>query len=313
MILSATIMQRKGVFMMRVINTDQVIYKFESGLEAIDTIGDGETLKIHTNDCFFQQVKSNDDLISDIDFGRVNPATGPFFVENAKVGDVLKVEIIDIEVASSGSIVVLPGGGALGDKVSKPVTRIVEVVDGQVDFLGLKKNIDPMVGVIGVSPGSNQEGVVTGTPGNHGGNMDTTDIRKGATVYFPIREDGAMFALGDCHAIMGDGELCISGLEVQADVTLKVSVIKDVSINWPIIENDNEVMVVASEETLDEAVVSAGYEITEFIKTAHNIMWEEAYIFNSLFVDYKISQVVNPMKTVRAVVSKELLPIESII
>lgn len=298
---------------MRVIDTDKVIYKFENGLEPIDTIKDGESITVHTQDCFFQQVQSNDDLVSNIDFGQVNPATGPFFIENAEVGDVLKVEILDIRVDKQGSIVVMPGGGALGDKVSKPLTRIVKVEDGQVDFLGLKKPVDPMIGVIGVSPGADQAGVVTGTPGNHGGNMDTTDIRKGATLYFPVREKGAMLALGDCHAIMGDGELCISGLEIQADVDLKVSVIKDTKINWPMIENETEVMVVASEETLDAAVVSAGYEITDFIQSAHNILWEEAYMFNSLYVDYKISQVVNPMKTVRAVVTKDLLPIDSIL
>ncbi len=298
---------------MKVINTNEVIYEFKYGLEPIETLNDGETVSVHTQDCFFQQVKSNDDLISDIDFGKVNPATGPFYIKGAEVGDVLKVEILDIRVDDHGSIVVLPGGGALGDKVKSPLTRIVPTKDGVVDFLGIKKAIDPMIGVIGVSPGIDQEGVVTGTPGNHGGNMDTTDVRKGATLYFPVREKGAMLALGDCHAIMGDGELCISGLEVQADVDFKVSVIKDVKINWPIIENDKEVMVVASEVTLDDAVVSAGYEITEFIKNAHNILWEEAYMFNSLYVDYKISQVVNPMKTVRAVVSKDLLPISSIL
>ncbi len=298
---------------MRTINANKVIYKFEHGLEPIDTIQDGESVSLHTNDCFFQQVKDNDDLISEIDFGQVNPANGPFFIENAEVGDVLKVEILDIRVDDSGSIVVLPGGGALGDKVSKPLTRIVPVVDGEVDFLGIKKPIDPMIGVIGVSPGIDQEGVVTGTPGNHGGNMDTTDVRKGATLYFPVREKGAMLALGDCHAIMGDGELCVSGLEVQADVDLKVSVIKDKKLNWPLLENDTQVMVIASEETLDEAVVSAGYELTDHIQKVHDILWEEAYMFNSLFVDYKISQVVNPMKTVRAVVDKDILPIEKIL
>ena len=143
--------------------------------------------------------------------------------------------------------------------------------------------------------------------------MDTTDVRKGATLYFPVREDGAMLALGDCHAIMADGELCISGLEVQADVDLKVSVIKDKTINWPILENDKSVMVIASAETLDDAVKAAGYEITDFIQKAHDMMWEEAYMFNSLFVDYKISQVVNPMKTVRAVVDKDLLSIDQIL
>lgn len=298
---------------MRAVNTSKVIYKFEHGLKAIDTIQDGETITLHTNDCFYQQVQSNDDLITEIDFGKVNPASGPYFVENSEVGDVLKVEILDIRVKDQGSIVVLPGAGALGDKVSQALTRIVDVSNGEVDFLGIKKPVDPMIGVIGVSPGKDQEGVVTGTPGNHGGNMDTTDVRKGATLYFPIREKGAMFALGDCHAIMGDGELCVSGLEVEADIDLKVSVVKDVKINWPLIENETQVMVVASEETLDEAVKSAGYEITEFVKDAHEMLWEEAYMFNSMFVDYKISQVVNPMKTVRAVVDKDILPITSIL
>lgn len=298
---------------MRVIHANKVIYKFKHDLEPIDTIKDGEKVSIHTNDCFFQQVETQDDLVSEIDFGQVNPANGPFFIENAEIGDVLKVEILDIRVADQGSIVVLPGGGALGNKVSKPLTRIVPIEDGQVNFLGLKKDIDPMIGVIGVSPGKDQEGVVTGTPGNHGGNMDTTDVRKGATLYFPVREKGALLALGDCHAIMGDGELCISGLEIQADVDLKISVVKNVSINWPLIENDTQVMVVSSEDTLDDAVKSAGYEITDFIQKAHDILWEEAYMFNSLFVDYKISQVVNPKKTVRAVVDKDLLPISKIL
>lgn len=305
--------KKKGDSSMRIVNANKVIYKFEYGLTPIDTIEDGETIQIQTNDCFFQQVQTNEDLVSEIDFGQVNPASGPFYVENAKVGDILKVEILDIKVADRGSIVVLPGGGALGDKVSRPLTRIVPIVDGMVDYLGMKKPIDPMIGVIGVSPGKDQKGVVTGTPGNHGGNMDTTDIRKGATLYLPVREQGALLALGDCHAIMGDGELCISGLEVEADVTLKVSVIKNRSINWPIVENDTQVMVIASERTLDEAVKSAGYELTDYIQKAHDILWEEAYIFNSLFVDYKISQVVNPMKTVRAVVDKDLLSMEQIL
>lgn len=303
----------KEVFNLKIIKTDEVIYKFEHSLKPLERLKDGEVIRVYTQDCFFQQVQDEDDLVSNIDFSQVNPATGPFYIENAEVGDVLKVDILKINVANQGSIVVMPDGGALGSKVSKPLTRIVEIKDNEVNFLGLRQPIDPMIGVIGVSPGKNQDGVPTGIPGNHGGNMDTTDVREGATVYFPIYEDGAMLALGDVHAIMGDGELCISGLEVQAQVDIKVSLIKNVAINWPIIENDTEVMVVASEDSLDAAVVSAGLEITEHIKKSHNILWEEAYMFNSMFTDFKISQVVNPKKTVRAVVKKELLPIESVL
>ena len=170
-----------------------------------------------------------------------------------------------------------------------------------------------MIGVIGVSPGKDQPCVVTGTPDNHGGNMDTTDVKKGATLYFPVREDGAMLALGDFHAIMGDGELCIAGLEVTGNATLKVNVIKNKKLDWPLLENDEQVMVIASAETLDDAVYIAGKEITSHIERALDLKWEDAYMFNSLFTDFKISQVVNPKKTVRAVVKKKLLPIDKIL
>lgn len=298
---------------MRIIDTDHVIYTFEPGLKAVDTIKDGETVSIHTHDCFLQQVQSEQDLVTQIDFSQVNPATGPFYVENADIGDVLKIDILDIRVADKGAVVVLPGGGLLGGRVKDPMTRIVEIQDGMVDFLGFKRPIDPMIGVIGVSPGEDQLTAVTGTPGNHGGNMDTTDVRIGNTLYFPVREAGAMLALGDCHAVMGDGEICISGLEVQADVVLKVSVIKNVDLNWPIVESEDEIIVITSETTLEETVMSAGFEMTDLVRRVRNLKWEEAYMFNSLFVDFKISQVVNPHKTVRAVVKKDVLTMDDIL
>lgn len=298
---------------MKVIDQSKTIYKFEYGLKPIAHVAEGETFKVMTQDCFSQQVKTQDDIVTEIDFGQVNPATGPIFIHGAEVGDLLKIEIIDIEVNDHGSIVVLPGGGALGDTVKEAITRIVPIEDGMVNYLGIKQPIDPMIGVIGVSPGIAQEGVVTGTPGNHGGNMDTTDIRKGATLYFSVKETGALLALGDCHAIMGDGELCVSGLEVEAVVTLKVSVIKEKQLPWPLLENETEVMVIGSAETLDDAVYVTGLAMTEIIQKVHQISWEEAYIFNSLYVDYRISQVVNPMKTVRAVVKKEILPLDKLL
>ncbi len=143
--------------------------------------------------------------------------------------------------------------------------------------------------------------------------MDTTDIRKGATLYLPIRETGAMLALGDFHAIMGDGELCIAGLEVMGEATLKVSVIKDKEIAWPLLENEEEVMVIASAPTLDEAVYIAGVDITKHIQRSFDMKWEEAYMFNSMFTNFRISQVVNPNKTVRATIKKSILNMDTIL
>lgn len=295
---------------MKIIKNTSCIYKFEFGLEPIAKVKPGEIFQIITNDCFDQQVKTNEDIVSDIDFARVNPATGPIFIEGAEIGDTLKVEIIDIEINDHGSIVVLPGAGVLGEQVTQPLTRIVSIEDDYVNFLGIKAPIDPMIGVIGVSPGKDQEGVVTGTPFNHGGNMDTTDIRKNSTLYFPVRETGAMFALGDVHAIMGDGELCVSGLEVEAKVTVKASLIKNKQLNWPLLENETEYMIIGSGETMEKAIEVTATEMTQLVAETHQILWEEAYMYSSLFVDYRISQAVNPMKTVRAAVKKDLLPLK---
>lgn len=292
---------------MKVFDATKVIYEFKSGLDVIGEVNVGESFTVHCNDCFSQQVRHESDLISNIDFSQVNPATGPIYINGAEVGDVLKVDILDIRLADQGSIVVLPGGGLLGDLVNKPATRIVTVKDGMVDFLGIKQAIDPMIGVIGVSPGAKQDGVVTGTPGNHGGNMDTTDVRIGSSLYFPVREQGAMLALGDCHAVMGDGEVCVAGLEIEAEVDLKVSLIKNKQIEWPLLENDKEFMAIVSGETLDDAIYQASKVMCNLVERGLGITWNDAYMFNSMFVDYKISQAVNPMKTVRAVVSKELL------
>ncbi len=298
---------------MKCFESDQVIYEFSYGMDAIAHIEDGEEFSVKTNDCFFQQIKTNDDLISEIDFAHVNPATGPFYINGAEPGDILKVDILDIKIADEGVIVVLPGAGVLGDQASKALTRVIPIEDNQVNFLGVKENIDPMIGVIGVSPGKDQEGVVTGTPGNHGGNMDTTDIRANTSLYFPVREEGAMLALGDFHAIMGDGELCVAGLEVEAEAKLRVSVIKDKEIEWPVLESTDEFMVIASGETIEKASYNAGSQITKFIQDKFEFEWEEAYMFNSMFVDYKISQLVNPMKTARAVVKKKHLSMADVL
>lgn len=298
---------------MKRIESNQVIYEFKYGLQAAANVGNGECFTVKTNDCFYQQIKSNTDLIEHVDFNQVNPATGPIFIEEAEVGDILKLEILDIRIEEKGAIVVSPGMGALPDQANKALTRIVPIINNQVDFLGIKADIDPMIGVIGVSPGKDQEGVLSAIPDNHGGNMDTRDVRKGATLYFPVREKGAMLALGDCHAIMGDGEVCVSGLEIPAEVDLKASVIKNKKINWPLLENEKEMMILASAPTLQEALEIAASDLTQYVEKSFKISWEEAYMFSSLFVDYKISQAVNANKTVRAVVKKDTLDMKTLL
>lgn len=298
---------------MKVIPADKVIYKFTADMEPIASVLPGDIFKVETNDCFFQQVLSEEQDLKDLDYGRLNPATGPIYVEGAEPGDLLKVEIISIDVKDKGIAAVIPNGGLLGDQVTKSIIRIINIEDNHALFQGVKIPISPMIGVIGVAPAKEDGEWTTDTPWKHGGNMDIKDIKAGSTLYFPVNQEGALLALGDCHALMADGEVCFTGLEIPAEVTLEVDLIKNKSVKWPLLETDEYTMVVASGDNLDHAVYEATSNAVEYIKNSLGIEWEEAYILASLSVDLKISQLVDPKITVRAAIPKYLVATEKLI
>lgn len=299
--------------MVKTVSGDRVIYIFEPDMEAIETISPGDTVKVETNDCFYQQIVSEKQVLNEIDYDRLNPATGPIYVEGAEPGDLLKLKIISIDVKDKGVAAVVPGEGALGDQVKKPIIRVIEIEDGNAVFHGIKMPIKPMIGVIGVAPADEDGQWATDSPWKHGGNMDTTDIKAGSTLYFPVRQKGALLALGDCHAIMGDGEICFTGLEIPAEVVLEVDIIKGKATKWPLVETQGHSMVIASGDNLEDAVYEATSQAVEHIQKSLNLEWEDAYIFASLTVDLKISQVVDPKMTVRAAIPKYVVSTRKLI
>lgn len=298
---------------MKVISGDKVIYKFSPSMEAIEEIAPKETIKVVTNDCFFQQITSEEQVLEEIDYDRLNPATGPIYVEGAEPGDLLRVKIVDISVEGKGVAAVVPNEGVLGDKVTKPIIRVLDIEDKYAIFQGVKIPIKPMVGVIGVAPSEDDGAWATDSPWKHGGNMDTKDIKAGSTLYFPVNQEGALLALGDCHAVMGDGEICFTGLEVPAEVILEIDLIKDKSLNWPLLETEDSTMMIASGDTLDDAVYEATNQAVDCLQKSFEMDWEDAYMLASLTVDLKISQVVDPKMTVRAVIPKHIVSTEKII
>ncbi len=299
---------------MKFVEGKHVVYSFSPDMQPVLTVDDGDIVVFGSNDCFFQQVQSNSDVLDRIDHERLNPATGPVFVNGAKPGNLLKVDIMAIDVvAGQGVTAVVSGEGAVTDEVEENIVRVIPIVDGAAEYLGLRIPLKPMIGVIGVAPSDEDGPCPTNTPYNHGGNMDTHDIRKGSTLYLPVRQEGALFALGDCHALMGDGEVCFTGVEVPAQVTVRLSVIKDTVSAWPILETETETMIIASENTLEEATKKSVSQTVGALAKIFNCMWEEAYILASMVVDVRISQVVDPKMTVRAVVPKTIATTEQIL
>ncbi|MGE5380139.1 MAG: acetamidase/formamidase family protein [Methylocystaceae bacterium] len=193
----------------------------------------GDRISVTTMDCFANQLQTPEDTLETMDWDRVNPATGPIYVDGAKGGEVLKVHIERIAVGNQGIMATGENEGVLGAHMQGLISKVVPIKNDQVIFdEKLSIPIKPMIGVIGVAP--SDEEVNCGTPGSHGGNMDNTMVAAGATLYFPVYVNGALLALGDVHAVMGDGEIGVSGVEVPAEVTLRVETVRGLGLDNPV-------------------------------------------------------------------------------
>jgi len=269
-------------------------------------VDSGERFIVETEDCFCHQIVESDDVLNDnFDYSRVNPATGPMFINGCQPGNTLKVTIHKIEVESRGVVEVYPGWGPLGNKVEKAETKIVSISEGRAKFGKYLLPLHPMVGVIGVAPAG--EAVSCVSPGPHGGNLDTVNIAEGAEIYLPVFVSGAKLALGDVHAIMGDGEICGTGVEIRAEVEMKVEICENWQLSNPVVKTKESYFFIGSSKTVEEAIQIAAEESVKFIQERNNISWTEAYMMTSIATDLLFSQVVNPLKTVRIRIPRKII------
>lgn len=296
---------------MKEIPKTYLIYEFGADKKPVEIIEPGELVLVHTEDALGGQIKSEKDSLSEIDWSKVDPATGPIYVKGAEKGDTLVVDILDIEIPEKGICLVVPGYGALRDATFNPKVKIVSIKDGYIFFNGLRLRAHPMIGTIGVAPYGSP--IATGVPYKHGGNLDCKEITRGAKLYLPVATEGALFALGDLHALQADGELCVASVEIEGKVLLRFGLIKNKQAEWPIVETNDHFSILVSEESLDKAAEVASHEAVKALMKAQRLSFEEAYILASLKVDLEINQVVDPKKGVRAVIPKELVALEHLL
>lgn len=266
----------------------------------------GEIVLVEVNDCYDNQIKTENDLRPDIDINKMNLATGPIFVNSIKSGDTLCIEIEKIKTNDYGIMVASPGLGPLGNYVEKSSTRIIPIQNERIIFTeNISLPMEPMIGVIGVAPESGE--VHTAIPGSHGGNMDTREIKEGNKVYLPVYTDGALVAIGDLHAAMRDGELSGTGLETSGEVQVKFTK-SNISLLNPVIEDTSSFYFVASGTSYKEAINSALLDVTECLKKKKELSFEDSYRLISITCDLKVSQIVNKLITIKIRVPKTILP-----
>lgn len=281
------------------LSRDNYFYAMSKDNEPKLEVGLGDTVKIDSHDCFTGQINSEENAFDGFSWDKINPATGPVYVNGVKPGDVLKVTIEKINIGDTGVMVTGPGMGVMGNRIKDMNVRIFNVDNnkGIVDFDGLDLPINKMVGVIGVAPPNAP--VNNGTPDTHGGNMDSVKVAEGSVLYLPVYHEGALFGLGDVHAAMADGEISVSGLEVEAEVTVKIEKAETVKTYHPVITDKDGVYMMVSDKDLNLAVDQSVHKMIELIQPQSGLSISEMTMLMSLVGHTQINQVVDPKKTAR--------------
>ena len=291
---------------MKIINNDTTVYAMDANAKPVAEVAAGEIVVFETIDAFGNQIKSEEDLFESADWSTVNPATGPLAIKNAKPGDVLVVDILDIEVGSTGVMVTVPKLGALGHIIKESESKIIKIENGFAQFNeDIYLPLNPMIGVIGTAPVG--EPVPNGTPCEHGGNMDSKVVKKGSRVYLPVNVSGGLLAMGDLHAVMGDGEVVICGIEVAGTVIVKVNLLKGKTLESPIVESEDHWYIIGSKPDMDQAVRYTLDQTYEFLRARLPLTNNEICMLMSIVGDLQFSQIVDPQITCRMAISKAAL------
>jgi acetamidase/formamidase len=292
--------------------------RWNRALEPRLTIASGDTVHMSCVDSSDAQVtpgSSVEDFVA-IDRNRIHALTGPIRIDGAKPGDVLQIDVLQVEHRGWGWTSVIPGLGFLKEQFREPYI-FHWALDHQVS-LSLAPAIVPLrpfCGVMGVAPAEEGE-FRTRPPGPFGGNIDVRELCAGATLYLPVLNAGALFSAGDAHAAQGDGEVCINGIECPAEVTLRFRVHQQQPLSGPLVESAASLdapsdawIVVESNADAIQAARAATLRMVELLIARWSFSPVHAYLLCSVAMKLRLNQVVNePMITVSAAMPKCVLP-----
>ena len=292
----------------RELDAGTVHYAWDNALAPRLRIEPGDTVVFDTRDAadgYYTPASTHADVLARGPF-RGHPLTGPVAVEGARRGDVLVVEILEVAPrAPFGWTAIRPGRGLLPETdFPKPFLQIWDVSDGAVARMGrdIAVPIEPFPGVLGTAldqPGAHS----TMPPRKNGGNMDVKQLTAGTTLYLPVWVDGALFSVGDGHAAQGDGEVCVTAVEMMARVTLRFGLEPgrrlaepQLRTRGPLAPGTNRgpwFATTAHGPDLFAAAQQAIRYMVDHLVAERGLSREEAYILASVAVDLKISEIVD--------------------
>ena len=272
------------------------------------TVRPGDEVSVATVESSGGQIDehSTSEDVANLDFERINPVTGPVYVEEAQPGDALKVTVNEMTPSRTGWSAIVPDFGLLPDQFPEPFLKLwqYDAISAQsVAYSDVARVfLKPMVGAIGLAPAA---------PGDHdilpprrvGGTMDIRDIGVGSTLYLPVEVSGGLLSFGDTHAAQGDGEVCGTGLESAIDMVVTIELIKHLDLKTPRLELPRPVtghldshgyhVTIGVGPDLMQGARDAVKQMIDLLSSTHKLSPADAYLLCSLCADLRISEIVN--------------------
>ena len=287
---------------MKRIGREHHIYVLDPGNDPAITVDSGEELVVETWDAF-EGVRDPDVLQARSLKG---PATGPIYVNGAEPGDALRVDFISITAKEGAAHMVLPDRGFLEEEYTDAYPTIMSLEDGNLVMpTGVRLPINPSMGVVATTPTYPQQ--TASDSGPYGGDIDMKELVAGSTIYLPVFVPGGMLALGDCHAIVGDGAVAGTGAECSSAAHIRVTVEKGMGITSPRALTPDHFIVLSHGEELGPAMKQAVRDMVDFLVEAKGMSAYDAYTLLSLAGDIRVSRTFRPISPVKMMLSRVAL------
>jgi acetamidase/formamidase len=236
--------------------------------------------------------------------------SGPVYVEGAEPGDVLAVHVqqatprvpygVNASRTGKGS---LPDEFTLNRSVVIPfdMTRGVAMFSADIEI-----PLKPFFGILATGPARTLGKLSSVPPGPYGGNIDINELTAGSILYLPVHVPGALFLCGDGHAAQGDGEVNLTAIETSLTGTFRLELIKQKFLSLPRAETPTHWITVGLHEDLNEAMRIAVRETVKFLVDEKGLSPPDAYALASVGVDFEVSQVVDQVKGIHAMIPKSI-------
>ncbi|MDE0114283.1 MAG: acetamidase/formamidase family protein [Albidovulum sp.] len=283
-------------------------FGWDNSLDPILLAKPGDVIEIETVDASGGQINSESDAsgLNDLDFSKINPVTGPVFVEGAEPGDAIAVKFLEFAQSDWGWTALIPGFGLLADEFPEPCLHIWNIdtcSSGPCLFgAGGKIPLKPFCGTVGLA--LSEPGLHSVVPPRRvGGNLDIRDNCVGTTLYLPVEVDGGLLSIGDTHAAQGDGEVCGTAIESPMTVSVEIGLIKSAGFDFPRFETEGPVtrhidgsgyfIATGIGPDLMLAVKDSVKGMIDWLCASQDLSDSEAYMLCSICGDLRISQIVD--------------------